>query len=52
MIWSAVSLSALGTMAVEMPFLSHLAGTSEWQRYSVLSWGFDIVVASAAILFL
>jgi hypothetical protein len=51
-IWSVVGLSILGTMAVEMPFLLHRAGTSEWQRFSVLGLGFGIVVASAVILFL
>jgi hypothetical protein len=37
---------------VQLPFLLHLAGTSEWQRLSVLSLGFGIVAASAIILFL
>ena len=52
LVWSIVSLSIAGTIAVEMPFLLHLAGTSEWQRLSVLSLGFGIVVAGSAILFL
>ena len=47
LIWSAVGLSIGGTILVEVPFLLHLAGTSEWQRLSVLSLGFGIVVASA-----
>jgi len=51
-VWSAVGLSIGGTILVEVPFLLHLAGTSEWQRLSVLSLGFGIVVASAIILFL
>jgi hypothetical protein len=51
-IWSAVGISILGTILVESPFLLHLAGTSEWQRLSVLSLGFGIMVASAVILFL
>ena len=51
-IWSAIGLSIAGTMAVETPFLLHLAGTSDWQRFSVLSLGFGIVIASAVILFL
>jgi hypothetical protein len=51
-IWVIVGLSVAGTMAVEAPFLLHLAGTSDWQRFIVLSLGFGIVVASAAILFL
>jgi hypothetical protein len=51
-IWSAIGLSILGTTLVQLPFLLHLAGTSEWQRLSVLSLGFGIVAASAIILFL
>ena len=31
-IWIIVCLSICGTMLVELPFLLHLAGTSEWQR--------------------
>jgi hypothetical protein len=50
LIWSAVGLSIAGTIAVEAPFLLHLAGTSAWQRLSVLSLGLGIVIASAAIL--
>ena len=52
LIWSTVALSIGGTTLVELPFLLHLAGTSEWQRLSVLSLGFGIVVASALILHL
>jgi len=51
LIWSAVGFSVVGTTLVQAPFLLHLAGTSEWQRLSVLILGFGIVVASAAILF-
>ena len=51
LVWSFVGLSIAGTTAVEVPFLLHLAGTSEWQRFSVLGLGFGIVVASFAILF-
>jgi hypothetical protein len=51
-IWIAVGLSVLGTVLVELPFLFHLAGTSEWQRLLVLCLGFGIVIASAAVLFL
>ncbi len=51
-IWSAVVASIAGTIAVETPFLLHLAGTSEWQRFSVLGLGFGIVIASSTILFL
>jgi hypothetical protein len=35
-----------------MPFLLHLAGTSEWQRLAVLGLGFGIVILSAIFLFL
>jgi hypothetical protein len=52
LIWSTVALLIGGTTLVEVPFLLHLAGTSEWQRLSVLSLGFGIVVASALILHL
>jgi hypothetical protein len=52
LIWGIVGLSVAGTMAVEAPFLLHLAGTSDWQRFIVLSLGFGIVIASAAILLL
>jgi hypothetical protein len=52
LIWSTVALSVGGTTLVQVPFLLHLAGTNEWQRLSVLSLGFGIIVASAAILLL
>jgi hypothetical protein len=52
LIWSAVGLSIGGTILVQVPFLLHLAGTSDWQRLSVLSLGFGIVVLSAVILFM
>jgi hypothetical protein len=51
LIWIAVALSIGGTISVETPFLLHLAGTSEWQRLSVLSLGFGIVIASGIVLF-
>ncbi len=51
-IWTAVSLSVGGTILVELPFLLHLAGTSDWQRFAVLGLGFGVLVASAIILFL
>ena len=50
-IWIVAGLSALGTILVEVPFLLHLAGTSEWQRLAVLGLGFGIVIASAIILY-
>jgi hypothetical protein len=52
LLWIAAGLSIVGTIAVEMPFLFHLAGTSEWQRLAVLCLGFGIVIASAVLLFL
>jgi len=52
LIWIAVGLSTCGTILVQVPFLLHLAGTSEWQRLSVLGLGFGIVIASAIFLFL
>ena len=52
LIWSVVGLSITGTTLVELPFLLHLAGTSEWQRLSVLSLGFGVVIASAVVLLL
>ena len=51
-IWSTVALSIGATSSVQLPFLLHLAGTSEWQRLSVLSLGYGIVVVSALILLL
>jgi hypothetical protein len=50
LLWITAGLSVAGTILVETPFLLHLAGTSEWQRLSVLSLGFGIVIASAIIL--
>lgn len=52
LIWITVALSIVGTTLVQVPFLLHLAGTSEWQRLSVLSLGLGIVVVSALILLL
>lgn len=52
LLWSAVGLSVCATTLVQIPFLLHLAGTSEWQRLVVLSVGFGIVLASALALFL
>jgi len=51
-IWIAVGLSICATILVEAPFLLHLAGTSAWQRLSVLGIGLGIVIASATTLFL
>jgi len=46
-----IVLSALSTLAVQTPFLLHLAGTSEWQRLAVLSLGSGTLIATALILF-
>jgi hypothetical protein len=51
-IWIAVGLSTCGTNLVQVPFLLHLAGTSDWQLLSVLGLGFGIVIASAIFLFI
>jgi hypothetical protein len=50
LIWCAVAGAIGGTTLVQVPFLLHLAGTSEWQRLSLLSLGFGIVLASAIAL--
>ena len=50
-IWIAAGLSAFGTILVEMPFLLHLAGTSEGQRLSILGLGFGILIGSAILLY-
>jgi uncharacterized membrane protein len=52
LMWIAAGLSACATVLVQVPFLLHLAGTSEWQRLAVLGLGFGIVVTSAILLFL
>lgn len=52
LIWAAVAFSIGGTTLVQAPFLFHLAGTSEWQRLSVLSLGFGIMAASMIVLLL
>lgn len=49
-IWTVIGLSICSTISVETPFLLHLAGTSEWQRFSVLALGFGIVIVSAVLL--
>ena len=49
--WWVVGASIAGTTMVQIPFLLHLAGTSEWQRFAVLSLGFGIMIASAILLF-
>jgi hypothetical protein len=49
-VWVLVGLSLVGSILVEVPFLLHLAGTSQWQRLLVLSVGFSVIVASAIVL--
>ena len=50
LIWIIAGLSIAGTLAVQTPFLLHLAGTSNWQSFSILTLGLGIIIASAAIL--
>jgi len=50
LIGTASTLSIIGTILVETPFLLHLAGTSAWQRLTVLSLGFGIMLASSITL--
>ena len=52
LIWVIAGLSVSGSLAVQAPFLLHLAGTSDWQRFIVLGLGFGIVVASTTMLVL
>jgi len=52
LLWIAVGISTCGTVSVQVPFLLHLAGTSEWQRFLVLGLGFGIIIVSAVFLFL
>jgi hypothetical protein len=51
-IWAVVGLSICGTTLVELPFLLHLAGTSDWQRFAVLGLGFGVMIVSGVLLFL
>lgn len=44
--------SGIGTILVEVPFMLHLAGTSAWQTFSVLSLGLGILLLSAVVLVL
>ena len=52
MIWILASLSIGGTILVELSFLLHLAGTTEWPSLSILTLGLGIVIVSAVLLFL
>lgn len=49
-LWVVTGLSLVGTVLVELPFLRHLAGTSEWQRLVVLGLGLGIALLSTAML--
>jgi hypothetical protein len=49
-LWCFTGLSIAGTVLVETPFLLHLAGTSQWQRFLALGLGLGVVVASAVVL--
>lgn len=51
-LWAFTGLSLVGTVLVELPFLRHLAGTSEWQRLIVLGLGLGIALVSATLLWL
>jgi len=47
---SVAGLSMAGTLLVESPFMLHLAGTSAWQRFAVLSLGLGVMLFSMVIL--
>ncbi len=49
-IWSLATLATAGTLLVESPFLLHLAGTSQWQRFIVIALGLGITIVSLVIL--
>jgi hypothetical protein len=49
-IWIVAGLSVCGTTLVETPFLLHLAGTSDWQRFAVLGLGSGVMIASGVVL--
>jgi hypothetical protein len=51
-IWGAVSLANCGTIAIEVPFLLHRAGTSESQRLLIMVLGLGTISASAVLLLL
>jgi len=50
LLWVVIGLSLGGTVLVELPFLRHLAGTSEWQRLVVLALGLGIALVCTALL--
>lgn len=51
-LWIVTGLSIAATVLVELPFLRHLAGTSEWQRLVVLGLGLGIALVSTVMLWL
>jgi len=50
-LWGVLLLSALGTVAVQFPFVLHRAGTSELQRLAIIVTGFGFLLTGAASLF-
>src|SRR2546430_7994074 len=50
-LWGVLLLSALGTVAVQSPFVLHRAGTSELQRLAIIVTGFGFLLTGAASLF-
>jgi hypothetical protein len=50
-LWGVLLLSALGTVAVQLPFVLHRAGTSELQRLAIIGTGFGFLLTGAVSLF-
>jgi hypothetical protein len=50
-LWGVVLLSALGTIALQLPFVLHRAGTSELQRLAIIGTGFGLLLTGAVSLF-
>jgi hypothetical protein len=50
MLWVAIGLSIVGTMAVEVPFLMWRAGTSNGQRAAVIGLGLGTILLSGVLL--
>ncbi len=51
LLWGLLLLSALGTIAVQLPFVLHRAGTSELQRLAIIVTGFGFLLTGAVSLF-
>lgn len=49
-IWIIVGVSICGTLAVETPFLLHLAGTRGWPSFTLLFAGLGVLGTSGALL--